>query len=76
MCIQAGLTLAGASKDQDIQNSIVGYLRSISVASSKLLLAAKGLSADPNAPNVQNQLAAAARSDTVTICNLDHVISP
>ena len=58
---QAGLTLAGASKDQDIQNSIIGYLRSISVASSKLLLAAKGLSADPNAPNVQNQLAAAAR---------------
>ena len=67
MRVQAGLTLAGASKDQDIQNSIVGYLRSISVASSKLLLAAKGLSADPNAPNVQNQLAAAARSATITI---------
>lgn len=66
--VQAGLTLAGASKDQDIQNSIVGYLRSISVASSKLLLAAKGLSADPNAPNVQNQLAAAARC-VVTIYN-------
>ena len=74
LCIQAGLTLAGASKDQDIQNSIVGYLRSISVASSKLLLAAKGLSADPNAPNVQNQLAAAARYD-VTLYYVDHVIS-
>ena len=40
------------------------------------LLAAKGLRADPNAPNVKNELAAAARSAIVTIYNLDHVISP
>ena len=56
--LQAGLTLVGNSEDQDVQNSIIGYLRSISVTTSKLLLAAKGLSVDPNAPNV---LAAAAR---------------
>ena len=31
------------------------------MASSKLLLAAKALSADPGAPNAKNQLAAAAR---------------
>lgn len=56
-----GLITAGASKDKDTQEAVVGYLRTISVSSSKLLLAAKALSADPNAPNVMNQLAAAAR---------------
>lgn len=56
-----GLMTAGASKDKDTQEAVVGYLRTISVSSSKLLLAAKALSADPNAPNVMNQLAAAAR---------------
>jgi len=40
---------------------VVGNLKSISMASSKLLLAAKALSADPGAPNAKNQLAAAAR---------------
>ena len=56
-----GLITAGASKDKDTQEAVVGYLRTISVSSSKLLLAAKALSADPNAPNVMNQLAAASR---------------
>ena len=49
---------------------MLGYLRTISVSSSKLLLAAKALSADPNAPNVMNQLAAAARAVTDAINNL------
>ena len=56
-----GLTLAGASHDKQTQDAVIGYLRTISVSSSKLLLAAKSLSADPNAPNVMNQLTAAAR---------------
>ncbi len=46
---------------------MLSYLRSISVSSSKLLLAAKALSADPNAPNMMNQLAAAARAVTDAI---------
>lgn len=49
---------------------MLGYLRTISVSSSKLLLAAKALSADPNAPNVMNQLAAAARALTDAINSL------
>lgn len=47
---------------------MLGYLRTISVSSSKLLLAAKALSADPNAP--MNQLAAAARALTDAINSL------
>lgn len=40
---------------------MVGSLKGISVSSSKLLLAVKAMSVDPNAPNAKNQLAAAAR---------------
>ena len=54
---------------------MLGYLRTISVSSSKLLLAAKALSADPNAPNVMNQLAAAARSVTDAINSLLNLCS-
>ena len=49
---------------------MLGYLRTISVSSTKLLLAAKALSADPNAPNVMNQLAAACRAVTDAINSL------
>ena len=65
----AGLTLAGASHDKQTQDSVIGYLRTISVSSSKLLLAAKSLSADPNAPNAMNQLTAAARC----VCTAERV---
>ena len=54
---------------------MLGYLRTISVSSSKLLLAAKALSADPNAPNVTNQLAAAARAVTDAINGLLNLCS-
>ena len=40
---------------------MVGSLKTISVTSSKLLLVVKAMSADPNAPNAKNLLAAAAR---------------
>ncbi|CAI8034388.1 Talin-1 [Geodia barretti] len=68
--LTAGLTLAGASKDPESRNAMLGYLRTISVSSTKLLLAAKALSADPNAPNVMNQLAAACRAVTDAINSL------
>lgn len=41
---------------------MVSNLKTISMSSSKLLLAAKALSTDPSSPNLKNQLAAAARS--------------
>ena len=59
--VDTGLTLAGISKDTDTQNQIVGGLKSVSMVSSKLLLAAKSVSIDPNAPNAKNLLAQAAR---------------
>ena len=49
-------------KDDQVQ--VVGNLKNISMASSKLLLAAKSLSVDPAAANAKNLLAAAARYGT------------
>lgn len=74
--VHSGLTMAGVSKDAETQNQIVGGLRSVSMVSSKLLLAAKSVSADPNAPNAKNLLAQAARAVTesinqlITICTV------
>lgn len=51
--------LASQSRDDQIQ--VIGNLKNISMASSKLLLAAKSLSVDPNAANAKNLLAVAAR---------------
>ncbi|XP_052693611.1 talin-2-like [Crassostrea angulata] len=57
--IKSGLTMAGLSKDGDTQNQIGGGLKNVSMVSSKLLLAAKSVSADPNAPNTKNLLSQA-----------------
>lgn len=48
-------------QNKEDQSQVVSNLKSISLSSSKLLLAAKALSADPAAPNLKSQLAAAAR---------------
>lgn len=48
-------------QNKEDQAQVVSNLKSISLSSSKLLLAAKALSADPAAPNLKSQLAAAAR---------------
>ncbi len=48
-------------KSKDDQMQVIGNLKNISMASSKLLLAAKSLSVDPAAGNAKNLLAAAAR---------------
>lgn len=53
------------SKDDQIQ--VIGNLKNISMASSKLLLAAKSLSVDPGAANAKNLLAVAARWDLMQI---------
>lgn len=53
------------SKEDQIQ--VIGNLKNISMASSKLLLAAKSLSVDPSAANAKNLLAVAARCDKIEI---------
>uniref|UniRef100_A0A8D2LQX6 Talin 2 n=1 Tax=Varanus komodoensis TaxID=61221 RepID=A0A8D2LQX6_VARKO len=65
--LDAGIEMAGQAQDQ-IQ--VIGNLKNISMASSKLLLAAKSLSVDPGAPNAKNLLAAAARAVTESINQL------
>uniref|UniRef100_A0A8W8NXD2 Talin-1 n=1 Tax=Magallana gigas TaxID=29159 RepID=A0A8W8NXD2_MAGGI len=71
--IKSGLTMAGLSKDGDTQNQIVGGLKNVSMVSSKLLLAAKSVSANPNAPNTKNLLSQAARAVTESINQLINV---
>uniref|UniRef100_A0A8C6XSA1 Talin 1 n=1 Tax=Naja naja TaxID=35670 RepID=A0A8C6XSA1_NAJNA len=66
--LQAGVEMAGQSQVRAGQ--LVSNLKGISLSSSKLLLAAKALSADPAAPNLKNQLAAAARAVTDSINQL------
>ncbi len=73
--LQNGLMLTGATKNKESREQMLGLLRNSSVASSKLLLAAKALSVDPNGPNVQNQLAAAARNVTDSINSLLNLCS-
>ena len=65
--LKAGLMLVGASKKREGREEMLGYLRTNSITSSKLLVAAKALHVDPSGPNVQNQLAAAARAVTDSI---------
>ncbi|XP_040191710.1 talin-1 isoform X1 [Rana temporaria] len=68
--LQAGVEMAGQSQNKEDQSQVVSNLKSISLSSSKLLLAAKALSADPAAPNLKSQLAAAARAVTDSINQL------
>lgn len=49
---------------------VIGNLKNISMASSKLLLAAKSLSVDPAAGNAKNLLAAAARYHDPSDCSV------
>ena len=63
-------TLYSFSQDRQSRDDMLGHMRNVSVASSKLLLATKALAVDPNAPNVQNQLASAARGVTDAINSL------
>uniref|UniRef100_A0A8C5AHK9 Talin 2a n=1 Tax=Gadus morhua TaxID=8049 RepID=A0A8C5AHK9_GADMO len=67
--LDAGIEMAGHTpKDDQIQ--VIGNLKNISMASSKLLLAAKSLSVDPAAANAKNLLSAAARAVTESINQL------
>ncbi|XP_016403131.1 talin-2-like, partial [Sinocyclocheilus rhinocerous] len=62
--------MAGHTQRRDDQMQVIGNLKNISMASSKLLLAAKSLSVDPAAGNAKNLLAAAARTVTDSINQL------
>uniref|UniRef100_A0A8C2I965 Talin 2a n=1 Tax=Cyprinus carpio TaxID=7962 RepID=A0A8C2I965_CYPCA len=66
--LDAGIEMAGHTQDDQMQ--VIGNLKNISMASSKLLLAAKSLSVDPAAGNAKNLLTAAARTVTDSINQL------
>uniref|UniRef100_A0A8C7SAS2 Talin 2 n=1 Tax=Oncorhynchus mykiss TaxID=8022 RepID=A0A8C7SAS2_ONCMY len=68
--LDAGVEMAGHTQSQEDQITVIGNLKNISMASSKLLLAAKSLSVDPGAANAKNLLAAAARAVTESINQL------
>uniref|UniRef100_A0A674EIF3 Talin 2a n=1 Tax=Salmo trutta TaxID=8032 RepID=A0A674EIF3_SALTR len=69
--LDAGIEMAGHTQVQSEWSiQVIGNLKNISMASSKLLLAAKSLSVDPGAANAKNLLAAAARAVTESINQL------
>ncbi|XP_068221988.1 talin-2 isoform X2 [Palaemon carinicauda] len=68
-----GMEMAGTTKDREVQGQMVVSLKSVSMSSSKLLVSAKAVAADPSAPNAKNQLATAARAVTDSINNLINV---
>ncbi|XP_069480588.1 talin-2 isoform X7 [Ambystoma mexicanum] len=68
--LDAGVEMAGQTQTKEDQIQVIGNLKTISMASSKLLLAAKSLSVDSGAPNAKNLLAAAARAVTESINQL------
>ncbi|CAG5958004.1 unnamed protein product [Menidia menidia] len=68
--LDAGIEMAGHTQCKEDQIQVIGNLKNISMASSKLLLAAKSLSVDPGAANAKNLLAVAARAVTESINQL------
>lgn len=58
----SNVSLCVSFQSKEDQTQVVSNLKTISMSSSKLLLAAKALSTDPSSPNLKNQLATAARS--------------
>lgn len=48
-------------QDTEVRGQMVVSLKNVSMVSSKLLVTAKHVAADPAAPNAKNQLATAAR---------------
>jgi talin len=71
--IDSGLEMAGVTQDTNTQTQIVTGLRSVSMVSSRFLMATKSLLVDPNAPNAKNQLTQAARAVTESINHLINV---
>ncbi|XP_046398722.1 talin-1 isoform X1 [Ischnura elegans] len=61
------MEMAGQTKDTEVRGQMVVSLKNVSVVSSKLLVTAKTVAANPSAPNAKNQLATAARSVTESI---------
>jgi talin len=73
--VHAGMALAAASQDKEMEKAMLGHLRAVSISSSKILLSAKTLGADPSAPNALNQLSAAARGVTDAINDMLNILS-
>uniref|UniRef100_A0A8C4WBM8 FERM domain-containing protein n=1 Tax=Gopherus evgoodei TaxID=1825980 RepID=A0A8C4WBM8_9SAUR len=73
--LEAGMEMAGQSPNKEAQAQVVSNLKSISMSSSKLLLAAKALSADPAAPNLKNHLVRALYKATRDQAALAHSCS-
>ncbi|XP_012276723.1 talin-1 isoform X2 [Orussus abietinus] len=62
-----GMEMAGQTSVETTRTQMVVSLKNVSMTSSKLLVTAKSVAADPNAPNAKNQLSAAARAVTDSI---------
>lgn len=68
--MDCGVEIIGQTKDNEVRGQMVVSLKNVSMVSSKLLVVAKSVAADPSAPNAKNQLSTAARSVTESINHL------
>ncbi|XP_023231887.1 talin-2-like isoform X2 [Centruroides sculpturatus] len=68
-----GMEIIGQTKDTEVRGQMVVSLKNVSMVSSKLLVTAKSVAADPTAPNSKTQLASAARAVTESINHLVNV---
>ncbi|XP_053983422.1 talin-1 isoform X3 [Hylaeus volcanicus] len=64
--LDVGMEMAGQTTIETRSQMVVS-LKNVSMTSSKLLVTAKSVAADPGAPNAKNQLSAAARAVTDSI---------
>ncbi|XP_012143051.2 talin_middle and talin-RS domain-containing protein rhea isoform X1 [Megachile rotundata] len=64
--LDVGMEMAGQTA-VETRSQMVVSLKNVSMTSSKLLVTAKSVAADPSAPNAKNQLSAAARAVTDSI---------
>ena len=59
--ITTGSQLASLHEDIQVREEIILTLKNVSIVTSNLLVVAKSVSANPDAPGARNQLNAAAR---------------
>jgi talin len=59
--INTGAQLASLHEDSQVREEIILTLKNVSIVNSNLLVVAKSVSSNPDAPGARNQLNAAAR---------------
>ncbi len=68
--INIGSQLASLHEEMEVREEIIITLKNVSIVTSNLLVQAKAVSANPDAPSMRNQLNSAARAVSETLNQL------